>query len=73
MNITQTDGRPRTITFTASGENVTQIGHSFVVRGCTMVLKRREYRHSNPSAYYRLRHPKKRHALRDCKECGKVR
>lgn len=73
MNITQTDGRPRTITFTASGENVTQIGHSFVVRGCTMVLKRREYRHSNPSAYYRLRRSKKNHTIRDCKVYVKVR
>lgn len=73
MNVTQTDGRPRTITFTASGENITQVGQIFAIRGFTIVSEKREYRHSNPSAYHRLRHPKKKHALRDCKECGKVR
>lgn len=68
MNVTKTDGRLRTITFTASGENVTQTGRSSIIRGCTIVSKKREYRHSNPSAYYRLRRPKKKHALRNCKE-----
>lgn len=73
MNVTKTDGRLRTITFTSSGENVTQTGRSSIIRGCTIVSKKREYRHSNPSAYYRLRRPKKKHALRNCKEYRKVR
>ena len=73
MNITPTDGRPRTFTFTASGENVTQIGQSFIVRGVTIVSKKREYRHSNPSAYCRLRRPKKKHALRFFNEWRTVR
>lgn len=57
MNITKNDENPRTYTFTVSGENVTQTGQSFILRGCTLVSGKREYRHSNPSAYYRLRRP----------------
>ena len=73
MNITSSDSRPRTFTFTASGENFTQIGQSFIVRGVTIVSKKREYRHSNPSAYCRLRCPKKKHDLRNFKEWRTVR
>lgn len=73
MNITKSDGRPRTFTCTASSENFTQIGQSFIVRGVTIVSNKREYRHSNPSAYCRLRRPKKKHALRNFKEWRKVR
>lgn len=73
MNITKSDGRPRTFTCTVSGENVTQIGQSFIFRGVTIVSKKREYRHSNPSAYFRLRRPKKKHALRFLKEWRTVR
>lgn len=72
MNITQTDGRQRTITFTASGEDVTQVGQNFVISGCTFAPEKREYRHSNPSAYYRLRHPKKKCALWNCNERRKA-
>lgn len=68
MNTTKTDNRPRTFTFTVSGENVRQVGQYFVFSECTIAPEKREYRHSNPSAYYRLRHPKKKHDTWNLKE-----
>ncbi len=72
-DITPSDYRPRTFTITLSGEDVMRIGQSLVFRGCSIVSEKREYRHSNPSDYYRARRHKKIQALWNFKEWRKIR